>query len=664
MKQFVVKVVLVIPVKNNYMDFITVYDKQWSLSEFIRELKNFNTAYRKGDPLISDRQYDTLTKILKEQYPDHEWFSQIEPSLIPENRKVKLPVQMKSLNKVVTIDEFQAWVKTCGLRGAHKLVCMPKFDGGSLLVTEATKQGYSRGGAENEGQNCDIHLVQAGIQTSEKFQYTFGEFVITVDSWNENFKGQINPKSGLEYKAPRNVAVGMLNAEIPPKKIVNATFFRYGISGWHPEYSTFTEQIKDICDTYGQPHLYFTTDVKDITHDLLQSLYDQWSKIFGIDGIVLYIDNLELSAKIGRNQSSGNPMYAVAYKGGFEEEVDTETLSVSVEVSKNGYLRPTVQIEPVALSNSTITNPTGNNMRFITDNKIAAGAIIKVKRSGEVIPKIIGVPTPATDESMGKLLDSLSVCPCCGKPTQWNDTRTDIMCVNPECSGIQFAKLLHFYLTIGCDGLGKEIFSKLFESGFNSIYKMLNVTANDVIAIDRLGMSSAKILIDLNQKIKAGLPLDLLIHASDCFVGIGRKKAMVLLNKFEVSNVNHLSMLLFQSNRCPADFSITEAAFYDGIPQFLDFLSDNSLTALDVELQPEVNENGKFNGFSVCFTGIRDKDLEAYIISEGGSIASGVSKKTTHLVVKEKSSSSSKTEKAKQLGIQIFDINEFKDRFI
>lgn len=646
------------------MDYIIVNDKQWVLSSFMRELKNFNTAYRKGDPLISDRQYNALTKALKEQYPDHDWFSQIEPSLIPENRKAKLPVQMKSLNKVLSIEEFNAWIKSCGLRGAHKLVCMPKFDGGSLLVNEATKQGYSRGGAENEGQICDIHMMKAGIQTNEKYQYTFGEFVISVNSWDKNFKDQINPKSGDVYKAPRNVAVGMLNADTPPKKITDATFFRYGISGWHPEYSTFTEQIKDICDTYGQTHLYFTTDVKDITHDLLQSLYDQWSKVFGIDGIVLYIDNLELSDKIGRNQSSGNPMYAIAYKGGFEEEVDTETLSVSVEVSKNGYLRPTVQIEPVALSNSTITNPTGNNMRFITDNKIAAGAIIKVKRSGEVIPKIIGVSTPATDKSMEQLLDSLSVCPCCVQPTQWNDTRTDIMCTHPECSGIQFAKLLHFYLTIGCDGLGKEIFSKLFESGFNSISKILNVTVNDVIAIDRLGMSSAKILIDLNQKIKSGLPLDILIHASDCFVGIGRKKAMILLHKFEVSNANNLSMLLIQSHICKEDFSVTEKAFYSGIPLFLDFITENNLTALDIELQPDINENGKFNGFSVCFTGIRDKDLEAYIIAEGGSIASGVSKKASHLVVKEKNSSSGKTDKARQLGIPIFEINEFKEQFI
>lgn len=646
------------------MDTIIVNDKEWRLPDFIRELKNFNSAYRKGEPIISDRQYDNLIAELKKQHPNHEWFSRIEPSDIPETRKIKLPVQMKSLNKILSIQEFHGWVKSCGLRGIHKLVCMPKFDGGSLLVTESTQQGFSRGGEENEGQNCDLHVLKSEIITNNKFQYTFGEFIISVEDWEKHFKGQINPRSGQIYKAPRNVAVGMLNSDIPPQKISHATFFRYGISGWHPEYATFTEQIKDICDTYFQPHLYYTTEVKNISHDLLQSLYETWSKIYGIDGIVLYIDDLELSEKIGRNQSSGNPMYAIAYKGGFEEEVETEVLSVTVEVSKNGYLRPTVQIEPVSLSNSTISNPTGNNMRFITDNKIAAGSIIKIKRSGEVIPKIIGVTIPATEESMGDLLDTLSYCQSCGKPTQWNDTRTDIMCTNQECQGIQFAKLLHFYLTIGCDGLGKEIFSKLFDAGFNSISKMLSVTANDIIAIDRLGMSSAKTLIDLNQKIKEGLPMDLLIHASDCFVGIGRKKAVALLNKFEASNVNHLSILLIQSNICPADLSITEKAFYDGIPKFLDFIVENNLTALDVELQPEMNENGKFNGFSVCFTGVRDKDLEAYIISEGGSIASGISKKTTHLVVKDKNSSSSKTEKAKQLSIPIFEINEFKDHFI
>ena len=65
----------------------------------------------------------------------------------------------------------------------------------------------------------------------------------------------------------------------------------------------------------------------------------------------------------------------------------------------------------------------------------------------------------------------------------------------------------------------------------------------------------------------------------------------------------------------------------------------------------------------VCFTGVRDKRLESLIISEGGEIVSGVSKKTTHLIVADPSSSSSKMTKAKELGVVINTINMFSEDF-
>ena len=68
---------------------------------------------------------------------------------------------------------------------------------------------------------------------------------------------------------------------------------------------------------------------------------------------------------------------------------------------------------------------------------------------------------------------------------------------------------------------------------------------------------------------------------------------------------------------------------------------------------------GKCKGLSICVSGFRDSNLEEVITNEGGKIVSGVSKKTTHLVVKDKSANSSKMSKAKLLGIPILSIEEF-----
>lgn len=639
---------------------IIINNKEWSLTEFITELSKFNSAYRKGDPLISDKQYDYLVDELKAQYPDHDWFWTIEPNEgVSQERKVKLPVLMKSLDKVKSFAELEAWFKSCGLRPAHEVLCMPKFDGGSLLTDERNKKGYTRGGAENEGQNCDIHIARANILLDDRYQYTFGEFLISNKDWDAHFKGQINPKSNEVYKSPRNVAVGMLNSDTPPASITKSTFFRFGASGWSPEFATQEELIRDLCNTYEQPHLYHKAKISDINHEVLLGLYEQWTKEFGLDGIVIYVNDLEISDKLGRH-SSGNPMYAIAYKAGFEEEIETPVLSITTEVSKNGYLRPTVQIEPVSLASSTVSNPTGNNMRFIKENRIAKGAIVKVIRSGEVIPKIVGVVKNAGSNDIDHLFAELSKCPSCKCTTQWNPTETDLMCINPKCDGIMFAKIYHFFTTVGCDGLGKENFKKLFDNGFDSVGAILSLSVEDITSIEGFGVSTARLILEMNQRIATGIGLDVLMAASDCFAGIGLKKSRNMLEKFGVSSHTQL-FGLSQAQHILSDVkSVTETNFINGIAPFLEFVSANTIIANDIELKVPVNENGKYAGMFVCFSGVRDKELEGFITAEGGVVVSSVSKKTTHLIVKDVSERTSKVIKAMEQGTEVITIDLFR----
>jgi NAD-dependent DNA ligase len=62
----------------------------------------------------------------------------------------------------------------------------------------------------------------------------------------------------------------------------------------------------------------------------------------------------------------------------------------------------------------------------------------------------------------------------------------------------------------------------------------------------------------------------------------------------------------------------------------------------------------------VCFTGVRLKGPDKLSFEASGAVeASGVSKNTTHLVAMDTSSGSSKLNKAKELNIQIFTLDEF-----
>ena len=68
-------------------------------------------------------------------------------------------------------------------------------------------------------------------------------------------------------------------------------------------------------------------------------------------------------------------------------------------------------------------------------------------------------------------------------------------------------------------------------------------------------------------------------------------------------------------------------------------------------------------GQNVIFTGVRDTDLEAKIVKEGGTIVNSISSKTTLLIAKDISSNSSKIKKAKEMNILIMSYDEFVSKF-
>lgn len=118
--------------------------------------------------------------------------------------------------------------------------------------------------------------------------------------------------------------------------------------------------------------------------------------MYPIDGIVIYINDLNIWDKVGRHQSSGNPLYAVAYKHpDFTMAFKTVVKSITWNVSKAGALKPVVNIETVDTGDCDMENPTGYNAAFISDMKIAKGAEILVTRSGGVIPKILSTISSA-----------------------------------------------------------------------------------------------------------------------------------------------------------------------------------------------------------------------------------------------------------------------------
>lgn len=628
--------------------------------ELVNRLRIYNAAYRIGRPIISDAEYDALVEELKSIDPENLWLQQIEPAPVPTNRKRRLPIPMKSLNKVKSLDEIRTWAESAGLGDDDIIVVTPKFDGLSLLRDEATGMVYSRGGAANEGQDCCVHYkaMRHYPTTSPRgADFTFGEFVFSKEMWEKYFAGRISPDTNEPYKSPRNTAAGMINRDTPVLETVFVDFFRYGVDENSLQlFDSYTDLYQSLCEHYKQPFLIWQIKLSDLSDPLLIHIFNQFAHSYYIDGLVLYINNLDKWDKLGRHEGTGNPRYAIAYKNpAFTETFETTVKGIDWKISKAGAMKPVVQIEAVDTGDCTMENPTGYNARWILDNGIGPGAKIMVTRSGGVIPKIL--------ETVSLVPVQLPIyCPNCGSQLVLQDK--ELVCTNLSatgCDGVKLAKIIFFFKTVGVEDMGEEMFNKLFSNGYKDLKSILDITVADILKIDGFGDGTAEIIIREMNKIKQGIPLTTYIHASDCFKTIGKTKADKIIGEMSDENlksfVNGAFVFEIRSNE-----SVTEKYFRQGYEPFIWLVKELQIPII----MPEVSSgpsSDRYQEMNVCFSGVRDSELGAAITDGGGTIASGVSKKTTHLVVKDPDGSSSKITKARQLGIPILTIEAFKAQF-
>ena len=193
-------------------------------------------------------------------------------------------------------------------------------------------------------------------------------------------------KSGKMYKNPRNMMSGVSNSETPNNIGVYSyiDFVAYEIVG--SELSK-TKQLEQLAAWGFRVVTYDVVDRSQLTDQLLTAFIQdaKSSSPYELDGAVIEIESAD--SRKNNNTDALNPEYAFKYK-----IVDGSNSSTAVvkcvhwNVSKDGYLKPRVQIEPVNLLGVTIQYATGFNAQFIQQSGIGPGAVIRLVRSGDVIP--------------------------------------------------------------------------------------------------------------------------------------------------------------------------------------------------------------------------------------------------------------------------------------
>lgn len=619
------------------------------IDQLKNRIKEANEAYRIGKPVMSDSEYDILIEELAEMSPEDELLSVVGHEILDETRKARLPIPMASMNKIKTLDEIKDWQRLKLIPSAVEIICTPKYDGLSLCKDELNNGDAITRGDGVYGQRSNEHYKLIGNKLYDvveneinpfgpiEFSYSYGEVIMPKQAFLDKYSE--------DFANPRNLVAGLINSKTISESLKDCNFIKYGAvpaPSFRNHFSTKQQVLDTLNDNQKVKVPYHVCGILDLSEDLLISLFKEWSEEYEIDGIILEVNNLATQESLGRETSSGNPVWARAFKHeSFEQKAESEVIGISWNISKQGLLKPIIHINPIKLDGVTVSNVTGNNARFVKDMGIGVGAKVIVKRSGMVIPKIVDVVQ--TVDFVEPTIEGVEI--------GWNEAGIELITLT-ETEDQKLKKIVAFFEILEADNFGEGVVTQLWEAGYKTIKDILNITINELESIDRFGKRKAKIVFDSIKKSITGVQLSKIQHASGVFPGLGSKK-LALLEHFDVKptidQVMEIEGFAEISARTYVENYDIFRTFVEGLPVTIEEKVEVALTGTDLV------------GKTFVFTGVRRKDLEEVIVSRGGVIGGSVSKNTTHLVMKAKGSGSSKEEKAISLGVEIFTVEELED---
>ena len=460
-------------------------------------------------------------------------------------------------------------------------------------------------------------------------------------------KNLFQSKYAQQFANPRNFVAGQVNQKtIDPAIMADLSFVAY-------------EVIKPVLKpsaqlallTEGQAHAvevvqHLTLPSAELSNERLSELLIKWRAEYAyeIDGIICIDDK-------SYPRTTGNPAHAFAFKMVLSDQV-AEALVTDViwTPSKDGYLKPRVQIEPLTLGGVTIEYATGFNARFIVDKQIGVGALIRLIRSGDVIPHITEVVQPAAQPLMPTV------------PYEWNATQVDILLTDKANDATVKEKTISgFFTHLAVDGLGPGNIKRMIEAGYDTVPKILALSEADLLKVEGFQTKLAhKIYTNINQQIqKATLPE--LMHASNLFGrGFGTKKLQLILDAYPtiVTDTLPLPAKVAKISTVNGLAQKTAEQFVKEIPAFLSFLTTAHLQAKlapatkNTSAQP-INKDHPLYGKKWVMTGFRDKELIQDLLNVGSEQGTSVNKKTALVIVKDLDEDNVKVAEAQKLGILI-----------
>lgn len=598
-----------------------------------------DSYYNTGISLVTDTIYDILVTRLETLNPTSKILKKTGSTI--KGKKVKLPYWMGSMDKIKTEEKvLNNWL----VNHTGPYLISDKLDGIScLIIVDTNIKLYTRGDGEY-GQDIThlLKLINIKIPKIDMKVAIRGELIMSKQNFNKYSSIMANA---------RNMVSGIVNSKPSSVNLTYAKdvdFIAYEIID--PNYIPLNQMT--IMNKLGFNVVNYKV-YNSINLEKLNTILKKNKSVslYEIDGIII-TNNVTYT----RNKS-GNPDYSFAFKG-VTETCNTEVIDVLWKPAKDGHIIPRIHFKKVKLSGVDIEYTAGFNAKFINDNLIGPGAIITITRSGDTIPYITGIVTPAKKPALPKNLDY-----------EWDDSEVNLVLTKPNNNAdVIISRITKFVRDLGIENMSEGIVTKIYNAGYDTIPAIIQLTKDELVEIDGFQDTLAeKIINNMADKLKQLDLLTLMVASNSFGRGFGSRKIKPILNVYP--DIVDLYTPHFSKKWIDAIIEIdgydmiTATKFIENLTDFQEFYNEIKKIISVKPYKKVTNSNQIFKDQIIVFTGFRNKDWIPIIEANGGKVSTSVSRNTTLLVYADGDEGSSKYLAGKKLGITMMTKQAFSTKY-
>lgn len=651
------------------------------------EIERHNYLYYvKGEPEISDREYDRLYAELVDLEKAHpELITPESPTQrvggepLGEFATVRHGTAMLSIDNTYSAEELREFdARTKRFLDADEeidYVVELKIDGvASTVVYENGRLmlGATRGdGVTGDDITANVRTIKAiplrlrasrkGVEVPARLEAR-GEIYMTKEELAR--LNRLREEEGEPLFAnPRNATAGtlkLLDSRECAKRRLSAFF--YGLGAYEGPAVRFHHEILAMLGALGLPVNPNVRQVRGI-EGVIEFAAGWAGKRHGlpyeIDGLVVKVDSLELQARLGRTAKATR--FMIAYKYPAEQAV-SRLNGITVQVGKTGILTPVAELEPVQLAGTTVKRASLHNFDEIERKDIRVGDKVLVEKAGEIIPQVVAVVSKE-EKGRAKPFKPPVACPECGGPVIHEADEVYLRCANLNCPA-QLRERLRYFASrnaMDIEGLGPAVIEQLVAKGLvKDPAGVYSLKQEQLEELERLGEKSAGNLVEAIEASKSRglerLLAALAIRHVGTTLAAGLAKHFGTLAKLAEAKEEELLEV--------EDVGETVAESILGFfasAQNLKVIQKLKDAGVSMKAVTRRSEGAALTGKMFVFTGeLTSMDraaAEELVRSLGGKASSSVSAKTDFVVAGP--GSGSKLQKAKDLGVEVIDEGAF-----